>query len=70
MDAALEDAMAAWSVINFPDKCHSYDNFLKKFIEPSRVTLVFLSPFYNQMNIFNLNRKVSVPLLRYTSYMN
>ena len=69
MDAALEDAMAAWNVINFPDKCHSYDD-LKKFLEPSRVALVFLSPFYSQMNIFNLNRKVSVPLLRYTSYMN
>ena len=69
MDAALEDAMAAWSVINFPDNCHSYDD-LKKFLEPSRVALVFLSPFYSQMNIFNLNRKVSVPLLRYTSYMN
>ena len=69
MDAALEDAMAAWSVINFPDKCHSYDN-LKKILEPPRVSLVFLYPFYSQMNIFNLNRKVSVPLLRYTSYMN
>lgn len=69
MDAALEDAMAAWSVINFPDNCHSYDD-LKKFLEPSRVALVFLSPFYSQMNIFNLNRKVSVPLLRYTSYMS
>lgn len=69
MDAVLEDAMAAWSVINFPDNCHSYDD-LKKFLEPSRVALVFLSPFYSQMNIFNLNRKVSVPLLRYTSYMS
>lgn len=69
MDAALEGAMAAWSVINFPDKCHSYDNF-KKILEPPRVSLVFLYPFYSQMNIFNLNRKVSVPLLRHTSYMN